>query len=112
MDITPPKGTGTARLVFGLSPLVLAALVGYFTSFVLVMGSDSCFPGTPRLICSPTVQQWVGWLPMGGAAAGLVVGVLRGCRAIRRDRPVAQAIGTAWLVWVLAEMLAVILGTT
>ena len=112
MDITPPRDARTVRLVFGLSPLVPAAVFGYFVSALLVMGSDGCVAGRQRLICSPEIQVWVSWLPIGGAAVGLLVGGLLGVRAIRRDRPVARAIGTGWTTWVLAELLAVIMGTT
>ncbi|MBE1463229.1 hypothetical protein [Kibdelosporangium phytohabitans] len=112
MDITPPKDTRTVRLVFGLSPLVLAAVLGYFVSVILVMGSAACMGGQQALICSPRIQSWVVWLPIGGAAAGLLTGGLLGYRSIKHDKPVAQAIGTGWMMWVLAEMLAVIMGTT
>nr|WP_042197324.1 hypothetical protein [Kibdelosporangium sp. MJ126-NF4] len=112
MDITPSKDSRTVRLVFGLSPLLLAAVFGYFLGVILVMGSASCMAGGRALICSPTIQLWVAWLPVGGAAMGLLVGGLLGARSIRRDQPVARAIGYGWMMWILAEMLSVILGTT
>ena len=87
-------------------PLMLGVGMG------VVMTSDMCsgLPGLP--ICDAGTQQFAGFLPVAGLGAGLVIAVLGGMRAIRRDRGPAPWLVLSFVVPVVAVLVAVNIAST
>ncbi|MFE1171610.1 hypothetical protein [Streptomyces sp. NPDC058773] len=68
-------GSTVGRVVIGLLVLAFAGVTGLFAP-LLVMASDNCNEGDARAICSASVQQIVGGLPVGAAFVAALLAVV------------------------------------